>query len=191
MMDGQMVLTQARQGRAAPDWQVLPVRPAHFVRMAVVFGLATIALVALLVSLVLNPNEAFTPATSIDSESALTLWRTMDFVVGAVLLLACLGGAVFAIRDFGARHTQLLVLMPDGFAIQTGANPRLIRAVSYATVGPVSVSIVRGEYFLTMPRLDGRGVTRIQLDGRFGPPKQIVQHITTAQAQYAAMWMRG
>lgn len=191
MMEGQAVLAQACQGRAAPDWQVLPARPGRFVRNIAMFGVAAVVLVVLLILLAANPNEAVTPGSSIDSDSVLTFWRTVDFIVGAALVLACVGGTILAARDFDSRHSQMLVLMPDGFVMQTSADPRSMRAVGYAAISGVNVSVMRGEYTLTMPRTDGHGFTRIRLDDRFGAPKQIVQRITTAQAQFSAARMRG
>jgi hypothetical protein len=80
--------------------------------------------------------------------------------------------------------------MPEGFVIQTGANARTRRAVSYSVFSSINVTVNRGEYYLRMPRLDGRGSIRIQLDGRFGPPKEIVQRITNAHASFAAAQMQ-
>lgn len=185
-MDGEKVLAQARQGRAAPNWQVLPVRARHFMQNMAIFGVAAATLVVLLVVLALHPNNAVTTGSSIDSDSALSLWRMADFIIGAVLALACVGATVLAIRDYRTRNSQMLVLMPEGFVMRTGIGTRSLRTISYGTIGAVNVSVYRGQYTLKMPRLDGHGTIRVQLDARFGPPKPIVQQITTAQARFAA-----
>jgi hypothetical protein len=190
VMDGEMVLERVRQGHAVPEWQVLPVRASHFIKSMALYGVGVIVLAALLIVLATHPDYAVTPGSSIDSASVLGFWRTIDFIVGAIFVLAAVGATLLAVRDYTARHSQLLVLMPEGFVIQTGANARTRRTVSYAAFSGINVTVNRGEYYLRIPRLDGRGSIRIQLDGRFGPPKEIVQRITNAHASFAAAQMQ-
>lgn len=190
MMNGETVLEQVRKGQASPEWQVLPVRAGHFIRSMALYGGGAVVLVVLLIVLATHPDYAVTPGSSIDTDSVLHFWRAVDFIIGAVFVLATVGATILAVRDYTARNSQLLVLMPDGFVIQTGANARTRHAVSYAAFSGINVTVNRGEYYLRMTRLDGRGSIRIQLDGRFGPPKDIVQRITNAHARFASAQVR-
>lgn len=191
MLDPNQVLQQVQQRTNPPDWQVLPAKQSHFIQS--LFGGIALILIGLAAAgyLLLNPDFVIGLRGLVDLDSMQTVWRIVDFVLCAAIVAS--GGVLIrgAVAGMATQDQQMLVLMPDGFVMQKGNTSKTMSAIAYANVRSPQVVVKSGTTYLMMARANGQGALRLEVDGRFGPPKQIAKRIVEAHQLYARSRVAG
>jgi hypothetical protein len=170
---------------------VVQAKQSHF--MGMLFGGIALVLIGLAAAgfLVLNPDFVVGYRGVVDASGLYMFWRLVDFALcGAI---AAGGGVMIrgAVNGMVTLDHQLLVLLPEGFVMQKGSSSKTMAAVAYASVNTPRVIVRNGTVYLVASRTDGRGAVNMELDGRFGPPKQIAKRIIEAHSMYARVAARG
>ena len=187
MIDANAVVQQARYGTAPATWQVLRANRSFFVVgvfgylfliVAAIAGAAYLLLTGTIVGIgVDNPNV---------SDGWLLLWLVIDMVVLAVLALVGVGMTISRLRGMGTLDDQMLVLMPEGFVMRLGPSEKQTTTVSYQNVATITPTIDSGTYYLKLQMPDG-SQTKVEVDGRFGKPKQISEQIQGMHAHFVTV----
>lgn len=185
MLDPNQIIQQVQQHTNPTNWAVLPAKQSHFLQS--LFGGIFLAVIGLAAAgyLVLNPDFVVGLGALVTMSSLFTFWRIVDFVFCAVAVAAA--GVIMrdSISGMATHDQQMLVLTPEGFVMRKGTTSKLTSAVAYANVGVPSVVVQSGTTYLMMSRANGQGPLRLEVDGRFGPPKQIAKRIIDAHQLYA------
>jgi hypothetical protein len=189
MLDGNTVLGYAQQGSVPPTWHVWRARRSYFwvqaVGGALIFALGLGGILYFLG----DPNHAIvlgsygSPDTGTLDPTAFTAWRIADFVVAGLLVL---GGGFLAVRrasELPSAAQQMLVLLPEGIVVSTGASPQ---SYAFASLRSLSASSYRGTYTVTLKPANGGKTARLVLNGRFGKSKPIATAILAAHRQFLA-----
>lgn len=180
MMDSLAIMTQVRAGVAPPTWKVLPAKGSHFITaglFSILFGLALIAgLVYLLIS-----NTLIYFIVPPDNEGISIFWFLFDNIVGGAVAIGLIVMGIMKLVEMGTAQQQALVLMPEGFVIQT----QKAVVVHYGLVAGMTIAISQGNVVLNMRRTDNGQTMKVALDNRFGAPKPIGKAIVQAQGLYA------
>jgi len=190
MIDGEAVLQQALQGSAPPNWRVYPAKVSHFLGSIAGYAIGTLLLLGLIAYLAANPDVAISLQGSSDAPNVSQFWRVIDFVVGGVMVLACVVLLVLSIRGLGTVKHQALVVLPEGFVMQKGAGKKGMTAIEFGAITGIATSVSNGNWSLVIPRANGKGAIKLELDGRFGPPKKIAAMLEEARSQYAIAMIR-
>lgn len=185
MIDGEAVLQQALQGSAPPNWQVFPAKLSHFLGSIAGYAIGALLLLGLIGYLAINPDAAIGLQGSSNAPNVIQFWRTIDFPVAGLLVLACVVLIVLSIRGLGTVKQQALVLLPEGFVMRKGADKKTMTVIEFGAITGIATSVSNGNWSLVMPRANGKGAAKLELDGRFGAPKKIAKTLEEARSQYA------
>lgn len=180
MMDSSAILNQVRAGVAPAAWKVLPAKGSHFIitgLFSILFGLALIGgLVYLLFS-----NTLIYFLVPPVNDGLKIFWFLFDNLVGGAVAIGLIVAGIMKLAEMGSAQQQAMVLMPEGFVIQT-KKPVVVH---YGQVAGMTVALNRGDVILNMRRADNGQTMKVTLDSRFGAPKPIGQAIVQAQGRYA------
>lgn len=185
MIDGEAVLQQALQGAAPPNWRVFPAKQSHFMGNIVGYIIGVVLLLGFIVYLAANPDVAITLQGSSDAPNVIQFWRTVDFVVAGVAAVGCIVLLVSSVRSLGTLNRQALVLLPEGFVMRKGVEKKTMSVIEFGAISGIATSVSNGTWSLVMPRANGKGTIKLELDGRFGAPKQIAKMLEEARSQFA------
>lgn len=185
MIDGEAVMQQVRQGAAPSYWHVLPAKQSHFIGNIAGYTVGALLAFGLLLYLIVDPGFVIGLKGAVNVESLHNLWRTVDFVVAGIAILACLFLVFAGVRNLGTVNQQALVLLPEGFVMQKGVGKKTMTVIEYGAITGLTTSVSNGSWSLVMPRANGKGAVKLDLDGRYGAPKQIATMLQEARAQYA------
>jgi len=185
MIDGNAIVAQTRQGSVQPTWQVLRGQSSYFYRQA---GLGAVVLAlgaAGIVYLLANPDTIYGYGLSDNvsiSSGEFSFWRSADFVVVGLFALLGIATLIWRLAQSTNASQQLLVLMPEGFVMSTNKT----QTYAFANLRSISVTVRNGTYYLNLLPASGASSVRLQIDGRFGNPKQVTQQIVAARDRFAA-----
>jgi hypothetical protein len=185
MIDGEAVMHQALQGAAPPNWRVFPAKQSHFMGNIVGYVIGVVLLLGFIVFLIAAPDFVIGLRGAVNVPSLHSLWRTVDFVVAGVGVVGCIVLLVSSVRSLGTLNQQALVLLPEGFVIRKGADKKAMTVIEFGAISGIATSVSNGTWSLVMPRANGKGAVKLELDGRFGSPKQIAKMLEEARSQYA------
>ena len=185
MIDGEAVMQQVLQGSAPPNWRVFPAKLSHFLGSIIGYAIATLLFLGFIGFLVIAPDFAIGLQGSSDAPNIVQFWHTIDFVVAGALALGCAALLVSSIRGLGSVKQQALVLLPEGFVMQKGTGKKSMTVVNFGAITGVGTSVLQGNWSLVMPRANGDGSIKVELDARFGAPKNIATILQVARMQYA------
>ncbi len=184
-IDGDAVMQQVQQGTAPSYWRVFPAKLSHFIWSVLGYAVGALLLLGFIGFLNITPGFAISFGSSSDAPSAIQFWRTVDFVVAGVLAFCCVALFVVSIRSISSVKQQALVLLPEGFVMQKGAGKKTMTVIHFGAITGVGTSVFSGTWSLVMPRTNGKGTIKVELDGRFGAPKNIATILQAAHMQYA------
>lgn len=177
------LLMRIQQGTPEPNWTVIRPKLSYFVGQIVTWLIMFLLPIGAAIYYVSTPDQAIVlTGASIDSESALQAWRTMDFVLFALLAAGFLAMLVVQMLDFLARERQILVLTPEACLIRLRNKDYF---VAYANVTSIVPNIQRGGNIKLHIRAND-GQTTCELDNRFGKPKVLAPQIVAAHRQVVA-----
>jgi hypothetical protein len=178
MLNAEAVVQQVRQGNVPPQWRVWRAKSSYFVQIAAVGAILLLIGVGATVFYLARPDHVLVlqGAGSTLSDSALALWRTIDFVVFALVILIGLLMGIKGLLDMPKAQHQFLVLTPEGFV--KVADKTLL--YPFANIQQMKAVNNRGTITFTMQLRNGN-TARMLLDGRFGNTKEIAQQIMTAR----------
>lgn len=185
MLDGEAIVHQALQGSAQPNWRVFPAKLSHFLGSIAGYAIGALLLLGVIAYLAANPDVAFSLGSSSDTPNVIQFWRNIDFVVAGVMTLACIALLGLSVRGLSTVKHQVLVLLPEGFVMQKGAEKKTMTVIEFGAISGIATSVSNGNWSLVMPRTNGKGAVKLDLDGRFGSPKQIAKTLEEARSQYA------
>lgn len=178
------VMQAVRQGYVPDTWRVYHGRVGWQVQQLLV-GLVILLLgFAGTIYLLLNTSIAIVPGTpgettTVDATN-LSAGRAVDFVVLAIFLALGLGLSVVASSRLTTIRDQVLVLMPDGFII----NTKKPIAYSYAGMQAMSARNNRGTITFNITAAGNSRRQPLRLDGRFGNAKQLATQILVARNEW-------
>lgn len=182
MLNANAVLEQARMGTAPSTWQVLRANRSYFMQQVIIGVVLVIAAIAAAIYLLATGTVVGYGVSDTTSSNVLLVWLVIDMVV---LLVIVITGIVMAVRhlgQMGSANQQMMVLTPDGFVRSLGAGDKQTTTYEYSAIADMKLSVQSGSvYLLIRRRADGKQL-KVQVDGRFGKPKQIAQEITGAYA---------
>ncbi len=184
-IDGDAVMQQVQQGTAPSYWRVFPAKLSHFIWSIVGYAIGALLLLGFIGFLSISPGFAVSFGSSSDAPNVIQVWRTIDFVVAGVMAFACVALFVLSIRSIGSVKQQALVVLPEGFVMQKGAAKKTMTVVHFGAITSVGTNVFSGNWSLVMPRTNGKGTIKVELDGRFGAPKNIATVLQLAHMQYA------
>ncbi len=185
IIDGDAVMQQVQQGTAPSYWFVCPARVSQFLKNIAVFAVFSLLLIGGLRYLQVNPGFAIGLRGAGDIPELHALWRRIDFGVAGIVLLMLLFFLVSGVRNLATARQQALVLLPEGFVMQKGATRKTMVVIHYGAISEITTSVSNYTLSLVMPRTDGYGTIRVELDGRFGPSDAIAELLQQAHRQYA------
>lgn len=185
MIDGEAVMRQVLQGSAPPNWRVFPAKLSHFLGSIAGYAIAVLLFLGFIGFLVIAPDFVIGLKGAVDVPTLHSFWRTVDFVVAGALALGCAALLVSSMRGLGSVKQQALVLLPEGFVMQKGADKKTMTVVHFGAITGVGTSVVQGNWSLVMPRANGNGNIKVEIDARFGAPKNIATILQVARMQYA------
>lgn len=177
------LLMRIQQGTPEPNWTVIRPKLSYFVGQIVTWLIMFLLPIGAAIYYVNTPDHAIVlTGASIDSESALQAWRTIDFVLFALLAAGFLAMLVVQMLDFLARERQILVLTPEACLIRLRKKDYF---VAYANVTSIVPNIQRGGNIKLHIRVND-GQTTFELDNRFGKAKVLAPQIVSAHRQVVA-----
>jgi hypothetical protein len=184
-MDGQAVIQQVRAGTVPASWQVYHARRSYFMQSAILSLAGAVVAVAAAIWLITSGTVIGIGVTDTTPPNIATFWLIVDMIVAGICFLGALGFAFARLRGLGSVDEQMLVLQPDGFVMVRGRRPRDTTVARFANVASLTPSVNNGTTSLVLVAgRSGKKLT-IELDARFGPPKQIATDIQGMYAQYA------
>lgn len=185
MIDGEAIIQQALQGSAPPNWRVFPAKVSHFLGSIAGYAIGALLLLGFIGFLIIAPDFAISLQGSSDAPNVIQFWRTIDFVAAGVMALACVALLVLSIRGLGTVKHQALVVLPEGFVMQKGADKKTMTVIEFGAITGIGTSVRNGNWSLVIPRANGKGAIKLELDGRFGAPKKVAAMLEEARLQYA------
>lgn len=185
MIDGEAVMHQALQGSAPPYWRVFPAKVSHFMGSITGYVIGALLLLGFIGFLIIAPDFVIGLKGAVNEPSLHALWRTVDFAVAGLGVAGCIVLFISSIRGLGTVKQQALVVLPEGFVMQKGAEKKTLSVIEFRAITGIATSVSNGNWTLVIPRANGKGTLKLALDGRFGAPKQIANMLEEARSQYA------
>lgn len=180
MLDSSAIMNQVRAGVAPPTWKVMPAKGSHFITTGLLYILFGLAMIGGLVYLFFSNTLIYFLVPPVN-DGLKIFWFLFDNIVGALLAIGGFIGGIKKLAEMGSAQQQAMVLMPEGFLMQT----QKAIMVHYGQVAGMTMALKNGEVILNMRRADNGKTMKVTLDGRFGATKPIGQAIVQAQGQYA------
>ena len=180
MLSKEDLLMHVEQGTVEPAWRVIRPKSSYFLKQVATWLILFLLPVGATIYYLNAPDHALVlTGASIDSDSALQTWRTIDFVIFGLLAISFLGMLVVQVLDLAASGRQMLVLTPQALLLRLRNKEYF---VAYANVISMVPNIQRGGIIKLHIRTDS-GQTAFELDNRFGKAKELVPQIIDAQRQ--------
>jgi hypothetical protein len=177
MLNAEAVVQQVRQGSVPPQWQVWRAKSSFFLQTAALGAVFLVLGVGAAVYYLANPNHALVlQGTGPLSDSALALWRSIDFIVFTLVALVGLVVGIKGLLDMPKAQQQFLALTPEGFVKVTDKT----LPYPFANIQQMKAVNNRGTITFTMQLRNGQ-TARMTLDKRFGDNKPIAQQILNAR----------
>ncbi len=115
MLSKEDLVMRIQQGTPEPNWTVVRPKSSYFLGQIVTWFILFLLTVGLAIYYLNTPDHALVlTGASLDTESALRTWRTIDFVVFGLVAVGFLAMLVVPVLDWLARGRQMLVLTPQG-----------------------------------------------------------------------------
>ena len=183
MLSKEDLLMRIQQGAPEPNWTVIRPKSSYFLGQVATWLILFLLPVGAVIYYLANPDYALVlTGASLDTESALQTWRTIDFVLFALLAAGFLAMLVVQVLDLLAREQQILVLTPQACLIKLRNKDYF---VTYANVTSIVPNVQRGGNIKLSIRAND-GQTTLELDNRFGKAKTLALQIVAAQRQAVA-----
>lgn len=183
MLSKEELLTRIQQGTPDPAWTVIHPKSSYFLGQIATWLILFLIPVGAILYYLSAPDHALVlTGASIDSDSALQTWRTIDFTVFGLLAIGFLAMLVVQILDLLAIGRQILVLTPQASLIRLRSKEYF---VDYTSVTNIVPNIQRGGNVKLNVKTT-TGLISFELDNRFGKAKTLAPQIVTAQRQLAA-----
>ena len=178
MVNIDMIVAQARNNQVPPTWQVYHGRSSFYVRQIVIGAIVLAFAAAGAIYLVSHPFIAIVPGYTSDNNvdpQMFTLDRAFDFIMVGLFALVGIAAVIRYLPEPGRAYQYVLVLMPEGFVLNTGKTA----AYAYGTIR--EMKLVRSRYTssLKIYPWNTQKPVSVRLDGRFGNPKQLNSTIYT------------
>jgi len=121
MLSKEDLVMRIQQGTPEPNWTVVRPKSSYFLGQIVTWFILFLLTVGLAIYYLNTPDHALVlTGASLDTESALRTWRTIDFVVFGLVAVGFLAMLVVPVLDWLARGRQMLVLTPQHEAEHQG-----------------------------------------------------------------------
>ncbi len=183
MLSKEDLVMRIQQGTPEPNWTVVRPKSSYFLGQIVTWFILFLLTVGLAIYYLNTPDHALVlTGASLDTESALQTWRTIDFVVFGLVAVGFLAMLVVPVLDWLARGRQMLVLTPQACLIRLRKKEYF---VAYANVTSIVPNIQRGGNMKLNIRANN-GQTTLKLDNRFGKAKVLASQIVAAHRQVVA-----
>ena len=183
MLSKEDLLMRIQQGAPEPNWTVIRPKSSYFLGQVATWLILFLLPVGAAIYYLSAPDHALVlTGASIDTESALQTWRTIDFVLFALLAAGFLALLVVQVLDLLARERQILVLTPQACLIKLRNKEYF---VAYANVTSIVPSVQRGGNIKLNIRANN-GQTTLELDKRFGKAQVLASQIVAAHRQVVA-----
>lgn len=164
-LNADAVMWTVRQGQIPDTWQVYRARLSYLIQWPV-FAIFLL-LIGLLVVIRTDANAS-------------TLTHIVAIVVVVAFTLSGLWLTWFGIMQLVNVRDQALVLMPDGFVI----NTRKPVAYAFAAIEAINVRRIRYGYAVVLTLVGNQQRQQLPLDGRFGNILHRVAQINAAQVAW-------
>src|SRR5690348_3264654 len=114
MLSKEDLLMLIQQGTPEPNWTVVRPKTTYFLGQIVTWLILFLLPVGATIYYLNAPDHALVlTGASIDTDSALQTWRTIDFAIFGLLAVGFLAMFVVQVLDLLARDRQILVLTPQ------------------------------------------------------------------------------
>jgi len=180
MLSKEDLLMRIQQGAPEPNWTVIRPKSSYFLGQIAIWLILLVLPIGAAIYYLSAPDHALVlTGASIDTDSALQTWRTIDFVLFALLAAGFLAMSIVEMLDLLARERQILVLTPQACLIMLRNKDYF---VAYANVTSIVPNVQRGGNIKLSIRANDRQTTLV-LDNRFGKAKMLAPQIVAAHRQ--------
>jgi len=180
MLSKEDLLMRIQQGTPEPNWTVIRPKSSYFLGQIATWLILFLLPIGATIYYLSAPDHALVlTGASIDTDSALQTWRTIDFALFALLAAGFLAMLVVQVLDLLARERQILVLTPEACLIMLRNKDYF---VAYANVTSIVPNVQRGGNIKLSIKADN-GQTTLELDNRFGKAKALALQIVAAHRQ--------
>jgi len=183
MLSKEDLIQRVQQGFPDPNWTVIRPKSSYFLGQIALWLILTLLVVGVTLYYVNSLTHALVfIGASIDSDVTLQTWRTIDFVLFGLVIVAFLSMLVNQMLDLLAIERQMLVSTPEAVFIGLRKKEHFVAYTNIVSIVPNTQR--DGTVRLLIQANTGR--TTLNLDKRFGPPKELAARIVAAQRQWVA-----
>lgn len=181
MLSKEDLILRVQQGIPDPNWTVIRPKSSYFLGQLALWLVLTLLTIGATLYYLNSPTHALVfIGASIDSDAALQSWRTIDFVLFGLLMIAFLSMLAVQMLDLLAIERQMLVSTPEAVFIGLRRKEHFVAYTGVSNIVPTTQR--DGTVKLLIQASTGR--TTLSLDKRFGPPKELAARIVAAWRQW-------
>lgn len=184
MFSKEDLVMRIQQGMPEASWTIVRPQSSYFLKQVLIWFILFLLPIGATIFYLNTPDHALVlTGASLDSDSALQMWRTIDFIVFGVLALGFLAMLVEQVQNLLAREQQMLVLTPQAFYMKLRKKEYFVDYANIASIAPVAQR--DGNVKLKIRANNGQ-TSQVELDNRFGKAKELAPQIIITQRQAVA-----